>query len=301
MDIKNKTIDELRSMGFKDMVSFEMKHDPINGDSRPVLPPEEKQRLQRLSEEMQQDLNDPDFHLDTLGDQGIDEEQSLDNPRTETDRQLFRRIKKQKYIDDQRIQLVYKALEKGIPLQDDHLYREMLAMYPYYQNILAEKQAQIAKIKRMKELHAKTGKRTQYKFEQQIKGKANLNFIDVETVDQEQEPAQEKDFAYYDQLLTQYEQDLKEIQTMSETIEDDVIDSKDAEQDVNEHMQEEIRTEKMLGARYMAKIDDADAGSALEDVNRRNHPDLMMKQFFQEYQDKVENENMSAASDSFIN
>lgn len=74
----------------------------------------------------------------------------------------------------------------------------MLAMYPYYQNILGDKQAQIAKIKRMKELHAKTGKRTQYKFEQQIKGKANLNFIDVETVDPEEEPAPDKDFAYYD-------------------------------------------------------------------------------------------------------
>ena len=42
MDIKNKTIEELRSMGFKDMVSFEVKHDPVNGDTRPVLPPEEK-------------------------------------------------------------------------------------------------------------------------------------------------------------------------------------------------------------------------------------------------------------------
>lgn len=77
-------------------------------------------------------------------------------------------------------------------------------MYPYYQNILADKQAQITKIKKMKELQAKTGKRTHYKFEQQIKGKANLNFIDVETVNQE-EPTQEKDFAYYDQLLSQYE------------------------------------------------------------------------------------------------
>ncbi len=36
----------------------------------------------------------------------------------------------------------------------------------------------------------------------------------------------------------------------------------------------------MLGGRYMTKIDDADAGSALEDINRRNHPDLMMQQFF---------------------
>ena len=34
---------------------------------------------------------------------------------------------------------------------------------------------------------------------------------------------------------------------MNEAIEDDVIDNKDAEQDVNAHMQEEMRTEKMLG------------------------------------------------------
>jgi hypothetical protein len=36
----------------------------------------------------------------------------------------------------------------------------MLAMYPYYQNILADKQAQIAKIKKIKELYAKTGERS---------------------------------------------------------------------------------------------------------------------------------------------
>jgi hypothetical protein len=84
---------------------------------------------------MQEDLNDPDFHLETLGDQ-IDEEESLDRPKNERDKILFKRIKKQKEIDDQRIKLVYKALEKGIPLQDDYLYRELLAMYPYYQNKL---------------------------------------------------------------------------------------------------------------------------------------------------------------------
>ena len=85
---------------------------------------------------------------------------------------------------------------------------------------------------------------------------------------------------------------------MSDAIEDDVIDNKDAEQEVNTHMQEEIRTEKILGSRYLTKIDDADAGSALEDINRRNHPELMMQQFFKEYQDKVENEN---SKESFIN
>jgi hypothetical protein len=41
MDIHNKTIEELRSMGFKDVMNFEIKHDPVTGD-RPHVPPEEK-------------------------------------------------------------------------------------------------------------------------------------------------------------------------------------------------------------------------------------------------------------------
>lgn len=86
---------------------------------------------------------------------------------------------------------------------------------------------------------------------------------------------------------------------MSDAIEDDVIDNKDAEQELNSHMQEEIRTEKILGSRYLTKIDDAEAGSAIEDINRRNHPELMMQQFFQEFQDKVESENTS--NESLIN
>ena len=75
---------------------------------------------------------------------------------------------------------------------------------------------------------------------------------------------------------------MKEIQGMSEAIEDDVIDNRDAELDVTKQMEEEINTEKMLGSRYLAKIDESEAGSALEDINRRNHPELMMQQFLQE-------------------
>jgi hypothetical protein len=159
----------------------------------------------------------------------------------------------------------------------------LLALYPYYQNILSDKQAQIRKIKKMKEEFAKTGKRTQYKFEEKIKGKANLSYIDVDIVDEEEASKDHnKDFEYYDQLLAQYEHDLKDIQSMSESIEDDVIDNRDAELDISKHMKEEIDTEKMLGSKYLTKIDDSEAGSALEDINRRNHPELMMKQFFQD-------------------
>ena len=67
-DIKNKTIKDLREMGFKDVVSFNVKHDPISGGARPYMPPEEKQRIMNLTKEMQADMNDPDFHFDTMGD-----------------------------------------------------------------------------------------------------------------------------------------------------------------------------------------------------------------------------------------
>ena len=99
---------------------------------------------------MKKDMNDPDFHLDTMGD-NYDENESLDRPKNEKERVLYSKIKKQKEIDDKRIQLVYKALERGIPLPDDHLYRELLAIYPFYQQRLSEKQAQIAKIKNIRD------------------------------------------------------------------------------------------------------------------------------------------------------
>jgi hypothetical protein len=44
-------------------------------------------------------------------------------------------------------------------------------------------------------------------------------------------------------------------------------------------LEEEIKTEKMLGNRYLTKIDDDEAGSMLARINEKNQPDLMMKQF----------------------
>ena len=76
-------------------------------------------------------MKDKDSHFDTMGDI-YDENESLDNPKNDSERILFAKIKKQKEIDDKRINLVYKALEKGIPLADDELYIELLEMYPYY-------------------------------------------------------------------------------------------------------------------------------------------------------------------------
>lgn len=69
-------------MGFKDVMNFEIKKDPISGGARPHLPPEERQRLMRMQDEMKQDLDDPDFHFDTLGDP-YNENEDLDRPRNE--------------------------------------------------------------------------------------------------------------------------------------------------------------------------------------------------------------------------
>ena len=136
LDIANKTLLELRNLGFTDIMSFDVKHDPMSNSVKPQIKGEERERLMQLANEYKKDLNDPDFNLelddDSLYNGLIDEEQSLDRPRNEKERILFARIKKQKQIDDRKIALVYKALEKGIALPEDELYLELLAMYPHY-------------------------------------------------------------------------------------------------------------------------------------------------------------------------
>ena len=48
----------------------------------------------------------------------------------------------------------------------------------------------------------------------------------------------------------------------------------------------------MLGNRYIAKIKDDEAGSTLGEINQKLHPQLMMQQFLESYQESVENENL---------
>ena len=50
---------------------------------------------------MTEDLNDPDFHVDTMGDSVNDE--SIEKPKNERERMLYSRISKQKDIDDLKI------------------------------------------------------------------------------------------------------------------------------------------------------------------------------------------------------
>jgi hypothetical protein len=71
--------------------------------------------------------------------------------------------------------------------------------------VLQEKQDRINKIKKQREEGMTS--RTKYKFEEKIRGKSNLSFIDVETV--EEKP--DKDQEYFERIIKDYEEELKEI------------------------------------------------------------------------------------------
>jgi hypothetical protein len=62
--------------------------------SAPVVargPPDEKERLIKMQEDIKKDINDPDFHFE--GD-SIDGNESLDHPRNNQEKVLFSKIKK---------------------------------------------------------------------------------------------------------------------------------------------------------------------------------------------------------------
>lgn len=63
-DVVNKTLSELKEMGFKDVMSFTMKHDEMTGEAKPHMPAEEKRRLQQILNDMQADKVDPNFNLE---------------------------------------------------------------------------------------------------------------------------------------------------------------------------------------------------------------------------------------------
>lgn len=74
---------------------------------------------------------------------------------------------------------------------------------------------------------------------------------------------------------------------MSSAIESDVITEKDAEIDVQRHEQEELRTEQMLGKRFLTEVDPSEGGSTLEEINQKHQPELMMQQFLEEMKEEM--------------
>ena len=108
------------------------------------------------------------------------------------EKQLERKYRAQKEIDDQRIAVVYEALSKGIELEGNDLYYGLLDRYPYFQKILSERKKAMEKMKRLakmqqnlikgsvgpvNEVTTKSGKKftAKYKFEQRFVDKHFLS------------------------------------------------------------------------------------------------------------------------------
>lgn len=72
-------------------------------------------------------------------------------------------------------------------------------------------------------------------------------------------------------------------------MESDVITEKDAEMDVKQHLLQEQRIEKILGSRYISKIKDQEAGSTISTINEKNSEQVMMNQFFDEFNETITN------------
>lgn len=51
-DITNKTVEELRKIGFTDVLSVDLKHDSVTGSAKPYMNPEEKRRVLDLANKM---------------------------------------------------------------------------------------------------------------------------------------------------------------------------------------------------------------------------------------------------------
>ena len=65
IELANKTVKELKDMGFVDLGSFEVKKDPKSNGMRPYMTEEEKLKLEKSIKELEMEDDDPEFHLET--------------------------------------------------------------------------------------------------------------------------------------------------------------------------------------------------------------------------------------------
>ena len=77
------------------------------------------------------------------------------HPKQESHREkaLNKKLFMQRKIDDAKIALVYEALTKGVELEGNDLYYEMLDYYPHFQNIFSKRKAALNKFKRLANMH----------------------------------------------------------------------------------------------------------------------------------------------------
>ena len=148
-DVADKTVAQLKEMGFKEVMNVDVRPNPRKQGLPPRLDADEREDLRKSFSEFagdeygSGDEDDSDYSPDEMRDRADD--RSLQSPGS-TNRgraenrppeARLRKLRMQQKIDDARIALVHEALTKGVELEGNDLYYEMLDHYPYYQKILS--------------------------------------------------------------------------------------------------------------------------------------------------------------------
>ena len=154
-DIADKTVAEIKSMGFEEVLNVDVMRNPRTRGLEPVMGAKETENLRKSFDELTRgrcgsdddDDDDKDYLLDEMHDNpeahfvqgatGQLNDYNLGQPESQPQEVLPKKLQMQKRIDDARIGLVHEALTKGVELEGNDLYYELLDHYPYYQKILS--------------------------------------------------------------------------------------------------------------------------------------------------------------------
>ena len=141
-------------------------------DTANNMDPANAEMRRKAQRELDEEDEDPNFFSDIMD----------SDPRFKTVGSSSKQMDpfaRQKRIDDANTQIIMTALETGVRLNDP-IYEEMLEQYPHYQVKLERREKRITKMKTFInkiENPSEYEAENKYKFQEQIKGKRNLQSL----------------------------------------------------------------------------------------------------------------------------
>ena len=134
--------------------------------------------------------DDDDYLLDELRESArrhsphnsLREDVHLGQSKNGPQQALPKRLQMQKRIDDAKAALVAEALTKGVELEGNALYYEVLDYYPYYQKVLRTRKQAISRLRQLSKMQdPKDGRRAKYKFEEKYLGPKGSSSSEIMT------------------------------------------------------------------------------------------------------------------------
>ena len=201
-DVTMKSVAELKRLGFSEEMSMDFKPNKRTGMMQPNISAAERHKMlssigiEQPPEDWDED--DPAYFKDIIRDK-------MDSNPSE-EKILQKKLLRQKQIDDRRIGIVFEALTNGVELKGNKLYYQLLDNYPHFQKTFTHKKKKVKEAKRLRAPVSKSAK-----------------VIDTEVVDQSK-------FAYYENLLAEYEALETRLNTEMDNMPEDVFTERDREE-----------------------------------------------------------------------